>query len=81
MANKIVVYVGDQWHSSSENAVDTGNVTKMSKEQDLFEPQSTSPNLDRRQCEKDSTPDNNGRRGLEKIIDRENMKIIYAVFD
>ena len=67
MANKIIVYVGDQMYSSGENDEDGISVSNMRSDQNLYEPQSNSSPLDADQYASDITIDNNERRRLGDI--------------
>ena len=67
MANKIIVYVGDQLYSSGENDEDTVSFANISREQNLREPQSEAPTVDAHQCANDVNSDNNERRRLGDI--------------
>ena len=67
MANKVIMYVGDQMYSSGENDEDGISFSNMRSDQNLYEPQSNSPPLDADQCASDITIDNNERRRLGDI--------------
>ena len=67
MANKIIMYIGDQMYSSGENDEDAISFSNMSREQNLYESQSDSSPLDADQCASDITIDNNERRRLGDI--------------